>query len=236
MVGVGRIILVFLIVAAAAVALQLVLPGLVENRIEAGIVQSLDDVKLVRVEVRAIPAYALLVGRIPAISIDLRRVTMGDLTIDAVLLDGRNLVIDIPKLLSGEGVDVRSADSLRGTFVISEDDLNEYFWTKVQPSKFFRVALDRGRAVLQGQLNLLGKEMSVTVSGIFQVTDGTTVSFVPKDVTVAETAVPRLLMDVIAKEWGIALDLKQAAIPLIVEDLLVEDGQLLIYGRRPVNG
>lgn len=219
---------------ALAVASQLMLPGLVEQRIEAGLQQSFEQVSLVRAEVRAYPALALLGGRIHAINLDLRRVNLGGLTVDAVLLDGRNVVLDVPKLLSGRGVEVTAADSLRATFVISEDDLNEYFWSQVHTSRFFKVDLERGRAVLQGSLNFLGRELDVTVAGIFKVTGGTRVNFVPQEITVENTSVPRMLMEMIAKEWGIALDLQQAALPLVVEELLVEDGQLLIYGKRPL--
>lgn len=217
-----------------AVASQLALPGYVEQRIEAGLQSAFERVDFVRADVRAYPALALLGGRIHALNLDLRRVRMGGLTVDAVLLDGRNVVIDLPKLLAGRGVEVSSADLLRATLVISEDDLNEYFWSQIHTSKFFRVELERGRAVLHGSFNILGREVGVTVSGRFQVTGGTQVSFVPQEVTVENTAVPRMFMEVIAREWAITLDLEQAALPLAIDDLFVEEGQLLIYGKRPV--
>lgn len=219
---------------ALAVASQLALPGYVEQRIEAGLQSAFDRVDFVRADVRAYPALALLGGRIHAISLDLRRVSVGGLTVDAVLLDGRNVVVDLPKLLTGRGVEVSSADSLRATFVISEDDLNEYFWSQIHTSRFFRVDLERGRAVLYGSFNILGREVGVTVSGRFQVTGGTKVSFVPEEVTVENTAVPKMFLDMIAQEWAITLDLHQAALPLAIEDLFVEEGQLLIYGKRPI--
>lgn len=219
---------------ALAVAAQLTLPGIVEQRIEVGLLNAFERVDLVRAEVRAYPAFALLGGRIDAINLDLRRVALGGLTVDAVLLDGRNVVVNLPRLLTGRGVEVTGADSLRATFVISEDDLNEYFWSRVHAARFFRVDLRRGRAVLQGTFHFLGRELDVTVSGVFKVTGGTRVSFVPEEITVENTAVPRMLMEMIAKEWAITLDLEQAALPLVVEELLVEDGQLLIYGRRPL--
>lgn len=217
-------------------ATQLLLPGIVEHRIVEGLRRSFKDVKIVRAEVSAYPAYQLLQGRIDSVNFDLRRVAIGDLIFDAVLLDGRNIKLDMARLVAGDGVRVTDADALRGTFVLSEDDLNEYFWSRFNQSRFFRVALDRGQAVLTGDMNLLGRELAVRVAGEFRVDGGTTVSFVPREVKVENTTVPQLFLDLIAKEWALSLELDQEAIPLVVEDLLVEDGRLFIYGRRPAQG
>src|SRR5690606_41120234 len=113
------------------------------------------------------------------------------------------------------------------------DDLNDYFWTRFNPSRFFRVALDRGQAVLAGNVNVFGRELAVRVAGEFRVDGGTSVLFVPTEVKVENTSVPQLFLDWIAKEWAVVLELDQEAIPLVVEALLVEDGRLFIYGSRP---
>ena len=221
-----------LAVAAALLAgSQLFLPPLVEKQIEAGIARSFGDVKFVRADVRAVPALMLLGGRLDAINLDVRRAALGDLTIDAILLDGRNLKVDTASLVTGRGVRIRSADALLATFVIAEDDLNHYFWRQVNDSQFFRVALERGEAVLAGRVNLLGRGLDVTVRGAFQVDGATTVTFLPRDVRVENTRLPQFLVDMIVQEWTIALELDQEAIPLEITDLLVEDGKLLIYGR-----
>ncbi len=222
-----------IIVVILMVVGQYALPKLVERRIEVGLERSFDDVKFVDAQVEAYPAVILLGGRLTSINLDLRRVTMGDLTLDAVLLDGRNLTVDVRRLVAGEGVTVRSADSLKATFVIGEEDLNRYFWARVNESQFFSVALERGRAVLEGSIRLLGRLLNVTVAGHFLVEGGANVSFVPQEVTVQNTRVPQLLLDLIAEEWTIPLDLDQEAIPLVITDLLVEDGKLLIYGTHP---
>ncbi len=226
----------FALALGILVATQLLLPGIVENRLVEGLRRSFGDVKIIRAEVSAYPAYQMLSGKIDSVNLDLRRVAFGDLVVDAVLLDGRNIKLDMGRLVAGEGVRVTDADLLRGTFVIAEDDLNEYFWKRFNQSRFFRVALDRGRAVLTGNMNVLGRDLAVRVAGEFRVGGGTTVAFVPREVKVENTTVPPLFLDLIAKEWAVSLELDQEAIPMIVEDLLVEDGQLFIYGRRPAAG
>lgn len=226
----------FALALAFLAATQLLLPGLVEDRIAEGLRRSFGDVKIVRAKVSAYPAYHLLQGRIDSVNLDLRRVAIGDLVVDAVLLDGRNVRLDMGRLVAGEGVRVTDADALRGTFVIAEDDLNEYFWARFNQSRFFRVALDRGQAVLTGNMHVLGRDLAVRVAGEFRVGDRTSVSFVPSEVKVQNATVPQIFLDLIAKEWAVSLELDQDAIPLVVEDLLVEDGRLFIYGRRPARG
>lgn len=228
-----NVVVAAVLAVALMVAGQLALPKLVEKRIEAGIVRSFDDVKFVDADVTAYPAFNLFVGRITSINLDVRRAAMGDLTLDAILLDGRNLTVDMRRLIAGEGVAVRSADSLKATFVIDEDDLNRYFWERVNQSQFFSVSLERGKAILSGRIRLLGRVLDVTVGGHFLVEGGTNVSFVPQEVTVENTRVPQLLLDLIVQEWTIPLELDQEAIPLVITDLLVEDGKLLIYGTNP---
>lgn len=231
-----RLAVAAVLLVGIAVFGQLWLPRWVEDRIEAGMRRSFTEVQWVNADVRAVPAYVLLGGRMNSVNLDARRVALGDLMVDAVLLDGRNVVVNMPKLLSGRGVEVRSADYLKATFVIAEDDLNRYFWEQVNHSQFFRVDLERGQAVLRGRLNLLGREMDVRVAGVFEANGGNRISFVPKEVTVDNARVPQLLLDMIAREWSLSLELDQDAIPLEITDLMVEDGKLLIYGTQPRRG
>ena len=73
---------------------------------------------------------------------------LGDLVVDALLVDGRGLIVDVPRLVQGRGVEIKEAEELRATLVIAEADLNEYFWSQVHEARFFRVSLDKGRALL----------------------------------------------------------------------------------------
>lgn len=222
-----------LILVLVVTAGQFALPRLAEERIEWALTDALDDVRWVRAEVRAWPPVIILGGRFTSINLDVRRATVGAITVDAILLDGQNVKVDMSRLLAGEGVYVESAQELRATFVIDQDDLNHYFWEQVNHSQFFSVALRRGRAELTGRIRLLGREMDVRVSGDFRVDGPSEVTFVPREVTVENTRVPQLLLDAIAHEWGITLALYQDAIPLVITDLLVEDGKLFVYGTHP---
>lgn len=231
-----RIAAAFAAAIVVLAALEIALPRAFEARIERELGRVFQEARLVRASLESFPAAALLWGRIDRIHLDLRRVAVSGLTVDAVLVDGEDLVVDMPKLLRGEGVEIEDAGALRATLVISEEDLNEYFWSRVENRRSFRVSLERGQAVLAGSLTLLGRELDVRVSGSFRVAGPTSVAFVPEQVSVDGAPVPQFLVDWVASEWQLVLDLGGAPFEVAIEQLWIEDGELLVYGARPRRG
>lgn len=229
-----RHLAVALVASVAILAVsQLFLPRAVETRIETGLARSLEGVRLVRARIEAFPAVKLLAGHVDTFDLDLRRVPLGELVVDAVLVDGQGLVVDVPRLVQGRGVEIRAAQELRATLVIAEADLNEYFWSQVHDARFFQVSLNKGRALLKGTLNLLGRPLEVQVGGVFKVDGPTRIAFVPEEISVDNARVPQFLLDLITQEWAIVLDVGMTPFALVLDELHVEDGQLLIYALRP---
>jgi len=48
--------------------------------------------------------------------------------------------------------------------------------------------------------------------------------------------VPQFLIDLVASEWQLLLHFGEAPFSIAIEDLLIEDGRLLVYGARPAGG
>src|SRR5690554_1981065 len=151
----------------------------------------------------------------------------------ALLVDGRGLIVDVPRLVQGRGVEIKEAEELRATLVIAEADLNEYFWSQVHEARFFRVSLDKGRALLTGEVNFLGRSLEVYVSGVFRVEGPASVAFIPEEVSLQNARLPEALLDLITQEWAVVLDIGKTPFDLALDELYVEDGQLLIYASRP---
>ena len=155
------------------------------------------------------------------------------LRVEAFIIDAQNLVIDPQKLRRGEGVEVKAADSLRVSAVIAEEDLNAFFWEKVDPSRNFSIVLEPDVAQLRGSVSFLGHSIGITVNGHFEVVQPTQVSFIVDEVKVEKVSLPRLIMDSLAKRWTIHIDLATAVVPLEISDVRVAQDRLFIYGRRP---
>lgn len=236
MVTLRQVIALFVVAFAILAVIQFTLPGMIESRIESELARTLPGARLIRAEVEAFPAVMLLLGRLDRLDLDVRGATFDGLIVDAALIDGRHLVVDTGKLLRGQGVAITSASELRTTLAIAEDDLNEYLWSQLPDARGFRVSLDRGEAALKGALNLFGRQLQVHVSGYFRVDGPTQVVFIPEEVSVENARVPQVLIDLVTQEWEIGFDFGELPFGLVIEELRVENGQLLIYGARPVNG
>ncbi len=233
MIRLRRAAVLLAVAAALLVVSQLVLPRTVETRIEKELQSALPGARFVRASVEASPGLKLLAGRIDEVDLDLRRVPLGDLVVDALLVDGRGLIVDVPRLVQGRGVEIKEAEELRATLVIAEADLNEYFWSQVHEARFFRVSLDKGRALLTGEVNLLGRSLEVYVSGVFRVEGPASVAFIPEEVSLQNARLPEALLDLITQEWAVVLDIGKTPFDLALDELHIEDGQLLIYASRP---
>ncbi|MGI6083048.1 MAG: DUF2993 domain-containing protein [Limnochordia bacterium] len=224
-------LLVALLVAFAGS--QAFLPRLVEQRLATGIDKSIGPAERVSVQVTAFPALRLLAGQLQRLTVDVRQAELDGLKVEAFIIDAQNLVIDPQKLRRGEGVEVKAADSLRVSAVIAEEDLNAFFWERIDPSRSFSIALEPDVAQLHGSVRFLGLSIGVTVNGHFEVVQPTQVSFVVDEVKVEKMNLPRLLMDSLAKRWAVHIDLATAAVPLEISDVRVAQDRLFIYGRRP---
>lgn len=233
MIRLRQVGVLILAVLVAFVVAQVTLPRMIESRVERELSVVLPDAKVVRAEVDAVPAVKLLWGSVDRLDMDIRRVSFEGLVVDAILIDGQGLVVDVGRLLRREGVVITSAAELRATLAVAEHDLNDYLWTQLPDARGFRVSLERGGAAVQGSVNVLGRALDVRVSGYFRVDGPTQVIFVPEDVSVENARVPQILLDWVTQEWSIGFDFGQLPFGLTIEELRVENGQMLIYGTRP---
>lgn len=212
---------------------QAYLPHMVEQRLATGIGKSMGPAERVSVQVMSFPALQLLTGRLQRLTVDMRQVELDGLKVEAFFVDAQNLVVDAQKLRRGEGVEVRAADSLRVSAVIAEAALNDFFWSKLDPSRAFSIKLEPNVAKLRGSVNFLGHSIDLTVNGHFEVVQPTQVGFVVDEVKVEKMSLPRFLMESLAKRWSLQIDLASSAVPLEISDVRVEQERLFIYGRRP---
>ena len=225
----------FLVLAGILAAAQIVLPAAVEKGIASALARSLGDGGSIRADVRAFPALQLLAGRIGSVDLDVRRIAAGDLVVDRLIVEGRNVKLDLLSLLGGEGLRIEDAGHLRGTIIVSEDDLNEYFASRIDALGSFRVGLEPGRAVVTGTLTVARRQFAVRVEGAFRVESGTSVSFVPLEARIENSVIPEFALMLLAGGWPLSVKLDQDLIPLAVEGVAVEEGRLVVYGSRPAD-
>ena len=164
----------------------------------------------------------LLLGRVDRLNLDMRGVLLGDLIVDAVLVDGRDLVVDPLKLLRGHGVTMASATSLprhpgcrrgRSQPVSLEPAARQarLLSSLARPGTSSPRGGDHpARAGVRRT-----RERSLSSDGPARL------AFIPEDVSVESARVPQFLLEWFSQEWEIAVDLGQLPFSLVIEELRV---------------
>ncbi|HEY8530696.1 MAG TPA: LmeA family phospholipid-binding protein, partial [Limnochorda sp.] len=100
------------------------------------------------VEIESLPAVELLLGQIDRLQVDARAVRLDNLVVETLLVDVRDLQVDLGELLRGRFA-AREQGAARARLVLTEEALNEYLWAQWDPSRRFRIRLTPAAATLE---------------------------------------------------------------------------------------
>lgn len=225
------VILIALLISITIVGvIQLVVPSLMEHVVERNIA-SLVSPQYINVQIEAMPAAKLFLGQADKLSIDTKRLVVAELPVAAFLASAEDVQVDVLKLLDGQ-LSITKARKLRVTVLLDEAGLNQYFWSKVDPGKTFSIRLVGGFARLVGTVNVLGRPIELTLNGKFQVVDKTAIEYVPTELVVSQMKIPDFLLDAILRDRRFLIDLSALPIPIEVEKITVEAGQVYVFGKE----
>lgn len=226
--GLGLLGLVVLVLASS----EFWLPGWASTRLERALRQELAPAGFVELEARSYPAFRLLAGRIDRLRAEGREFPVGGLRVEALVVEGQGVTYDGPSLYRRGEFRLRGADALRVTLVVNEQALNEFFWQQADPQHRFRLTFTDGQARLQGALNVLGRELSIRVSGRLTVKGADRVAFEPEQLSLEKLELPAFVLNMLAERWVIRLDFSSLPFPLELTDVRINGGRLYVYGRQ----
>lgn len=209
---------------------QLFLPAWTERSIERGVTQRFPGATGVEAKIASFPALQLALGRATSVELNLKRVPLHGLTVDSLVIHGQDLVLDLPQLVSGTKVQVKHAKSLSAVMVVTERDINEYLWRQAPEARGLRVRLNPGGVVLEGTLNVLGRNVSVQITGYFRLGPNAVLQFVPQDVMIEGARVPQVLVQTIFQQFALPLDLTDWGLPLAADSIELQQGRVVITG------
>lgn len=231
--AVGRAIRVAGLVLLLGLAVQLLLPPATGLLLTQMLRARLGAEGSVRVTVTSLPALELLLGRIDRLRIDARSVRLDALGVETLLADVRDLWVDMPALIQGNFVRRRQGEA-RARLVLTEEDLNRYLWTEVDPSRRFRIRLTPGGASLQG--SFLGDVLPVRIDGDLILHDPTHIRFQPQRVSVREAQLPEPILRVLGDELIFPVDLADLPLAIGLDQLSLGDGWLVTTGSSEALG
>ena len=166
----------FCVVLAAALVLaaafsQLVLPGLMENRLGNSIRSAL-QAENVTVDLAAMPGLRLLSGHADSIDIVVDKAQLGDIQVEKLTLHGENVQADFSALDTHDGSAIRSADSLELTGMITQQALQEMLEKKLDKVENLEAVMDRDKLTASGQVKLIGRTADMHLEGRVLARDG----------------------------------------------------------------
>ena len=166
----------FCVVLAAALVLaaafsQLVLPGLMENRLGNSIRSAL-QAENVTVDLAAMPGLRLLSGHADSIDIVVDKAQLGDIQVEKLTLHGENVQADFSALDKHDGSAIRSADSLELTGMITQQALQEMLEKKLDKVENLEAVMDRDKLTASGQVKLIGRTADIHLEGRVLAKDG----------------------------------------------------------------
>lgn len=222
---IGAIMLV-----GVAVAGEYWLPGAFERNIAASLSQA-TGARVATVEIGARPAWKLMLGRIDRFHADLREIRLGQLDASAFVVDADGVDVGVGALWRDGKIALSRLDRFNATLVLTQDDLNHYFWETVDKGRIFRMVLTGEKAYVLGKTTFLGVPLDLSLIGHFSVAEGgAALRFEPDRLTVEKTDVPKFVLDRFLKErLTLPVDLAGLPVRLKISGTRAVDGKLFIF-------
>lgn len=165
----------FVVLAGVLVVLvafsQLVLPGLMENRLGNSIRSAL-QAENVTVDLESMPGLRLLAGYADSIDIVVDKSRLGDIQVEKLTLHGEDVQADFSALDKRDGSAIRSAGKLELTGTITQQALQEMLEKKLDKVEKLNAVMDRDKLTASGQVRLIGRTADIHLEGRVLAKDG----------------------------------------------------------------
>lgn len=217
------------VVAGALIASQVILPGMVEERLAGAIAGLVPHHDRLTVHVTSYPAFRLLGGWIDGIAIDLVQPRIDGVTLAWLALRGERVRVDV-QALRDRALVIREADAIQVEVALNEAQLTRYLGSQLPQVTDIRVELTPGAVIVHGAATVLAQSLNASVSGRIEPIGGTRLRFVPEDITVQQQAVPELLVRAVGSLWEWELDLSFLPFAVQVDAIHVEPGVIIAKG------
>lgn len=234
--GLRVIILVIVTLAVVfLVATQVLLPPFFAARVEETLRAQFPDARVLEVQLGGFPAYRLLLGFIGGIRVDGQELTFEGVPVDRLLVQGRDVRIDLGHLMRTGQLRVLDARELQARVDISEGSVNRYLQAQRLPGGTFEAHVDEGLLRIEAGLQLVGTHVNVRIEGDFEVRDGTRIDFIPRHVSVDDAVVPPFLLESLVRSEAIrvGVDLDILPLPLRVQRVRLDPGWIAIDAEGP---
>ena len=156
-------VLIGIVVLLAAFS-QLILPGIIGGNL-ASRIKDAAQAENVTADIKAMPGFMLLAGRMDRLDIVVDNAQLGDIQVAQMTLHGENVQVDLSAVDSHDGSAIQSAGSLERTGVITQQALQDMLVKKMEKIDNLHVQMDADKISATGQIKLLGRTADIALEG-----------------------------------------------------------------------
>lgn len=225
------LIIVILFVVALAGVTQFLLPGVVDRAVSRALTRKFGNDYAVTL--KSVPAARMLLGQFDQITVELKNPRLLGMTVESFSATASQISVNLRDILGSRDVKVERSKTLDVTITVSEAALTKFVAQNVPQYKGVRVTLVPGKALVAGTFTFNNRDFRVAVEGFFQISGGTKVEFVLRNVAVdgvpmGEAFVPKLRELLGGPE--LIMDGAKLPYPVTFTSATIEDGKLIIRG------
>lgn len=219
---------------------EAVVPPFLAARMADGLAASLGSTA-VEVELKSFPAYRLLTGNVDRMSVTVAGLHVDGLAVESLRVEAAGVRLDVVGLLrgrqAGDGWRLAQGGDARVEAVVTAAALAALVRARLPAEMDVQVQVDVAGVELRGRTNVLGIAMDLAVRGrVAPSSGGRRLEFVPETVFVGGQALADWVAQGIREMYTAAVDLDDAPVPLVVEEVVHQPGRLVIAGRTRSEG
>jgi hypothetical protein len=222
---------VWLFTALAVVVIVLVAlePLVLASRLRAVIARGFGGSPTVSVRVQA-PPWAVFTGALSAVTIEVRRGLVGQLPVDRLSLRLRDVTVDPASLFRGAPTALKRVGQGEGEAFLTQDDVAA-FLTGVKGIQRATLRFEGGVVALEGDVQFASLDLRVRLEGRFVVASPTTVDLYVQTLTVSGVQIPKEISGALVANLNPILSLSGLPIPVRIESVTLENGQVRLAVR-----
>ena len=156
--------LVLVLLAVVLVFAEVVAPGLAERTLAHRITDKMGT-QDVTVQFSSTPRFLMMLGQIDHVHAVVHQGRLGEVLVSELALDGSNLRLDMKAFVNGEDVKIKSADEMKLTGVVTEDNLKELLSRKADKLENAEVAIDGNGVTVKANVKVFGRTADATMTG-----------------------------------------------------------------------
>src|SRR3972149_6077756 len=174
--------------------------------------------------------WGMVRGAVDGVTIEVRRAIAGRLPIEQLSLRLEDVDVDPGRLLRGDTSVITRVGRGEGEVTLSQEDV-QTFLASAKGVRRAVLRLDAGVITIEGDVRLGAVDLRVRMEGRLVVASPTTVDLYVQTLTVSGVQIPREIGSVLVSSLNPLITLDGMPVPMRIESVAVEGGQVRLSVR-----